>query len=781
MLLKTRYSCWVVIQTILCVFAAVNVNGVFAADTVTDAVDWPAMLAHYDLRWNRLPQTWKEAPFLGNGEQGTMMYQIDAKTLRWDVGNSAAHDHRPFEQDDFTEKNAPVLNRGRHFIGHLRVIFPEALVASDSRLKLWDAEAVGTIHSANGVARWTTMVHATEPVMRLELSTEGGLDGARFSYVPEQATNPRAIRAKTPREPANPPPVIKKFADGVQVAVHNLQAGGQTAVAWLTVKSGHQQTLWLSVKHSYPESDASAQAVSSVRTAAAANSTEWTTRHRDWWHRYYRQSFVATGDRFWDAFYWIQQYKLASATRDKGWIIDNQGPWLQPTAWNAIWWNLNAQLSHSGFATANRREMGSALSHRLYLCRDNLTKNVAAAYQSDSYALGRNTSGWDLLGHAGQPGTGRPPMDASIGRECGNLLWALHNVDLEYRYWQDTSLRDRVLYPLLVRAVNYYRHFLTEEADGYLHLPETYSPEYRRAADCTYDLDLLRWGNARLLSLATEMGKTETDEPLIATWQEIQAKLVPTHVNETGRMIGRDVALTGRHRHFSHLLAIYPLRTLTPETAADRELIETSLNHWHSFGGAMAGYSLTGGACLSAILGDGDRALDFLNGLKSFLHTNTFYSEAGGLPVIETPLHGATTIQEMVLQSWGGRLRVFPAVPQKWSDVQFHKLRCEGAYLVSARREQGTTKWTHVSAEVGGSVEVQPQLVDAQWTGSEGVQVKVLEPGVYQVDLPKAGYVLFWPQGQQQPEAIVTSVPRHGMEHRFGLVATNGTRDSKEE
>ncbi|WP_442509516.1 glycosyl hydrolase family 95 catalytic domain-containing protein [Novipirellula sp. SH528] len=781
MLLTSSCPRWVVATAALFWLTASNDGEVIGADTITDAVNWSEMLADHDLTWNRLPQTWKEAPFLGNGEQGTMMYQIDAKTLRWDVGDSAAHDHRPLDQDDLAEKNAPVLNRGRHFIGHLRVIFPKALGQSKSKLSLWDAEASGTIRSEAGAARWTTMVHATEPVMRFELSSEGELDGARFSYVPEQATNPRAIRAKTPRNPANPPPVVTKFADGVQVAVHNLHAGGQTAVAWLTVESGHQQTLWLSVKHSYPERDASSQAVSAVRTAAAADPTDWITRHRDWWHRYYRQSFVSTGDRFWDAFYWIQQYKLASATRDKGWILDNQGPWLQPTAWNATWWNLNAQLAHSGFAGANRRGMGSALSHRLDLCRDNLARNVAEAYQADSYALGRSSSGWDLLGHAGQPGTGRPPMDANIGRECANLLWALHNVDLEYRYWQDTSLRDRVLYPLLVRAVNYYRHFLTEEADGYLHLPETYSPEYRKAADCTYDLDLLRWGNARLLSLAAEMGVTETEEPLITKWQEIQTKLVPTHVNDTGRMIGRNVALTGRHRHFSHLLAIYPLRTLTPETPADRELIETSLDHWHSFGGSMAGYSLTGGACLAAVLGDGDRALEFLGGLKSFLHTNTFYSEAGGLPVIETPLHGATTIQEMLLQSWGGRLRVFPAVPQQWSDVQFHRLRGEGAYLVSARREQGATQWLHVSAEAGGSVEVQPQLAGAQWVGSAGVKVEVLESGVYQVDLPKEGHVLFWPQGQQQPEANVTSVPRHGSEHRFGLFDTNVDHVSEED
>jgi len=122
----------------------------------------------------------------------------------------------------------------------------------------------------------------------------------------------------------------------------------------------------------------------------------------------------------------------------------------------------------------------------------------------------------------------------------------------------------------------------------------------------------------------------------------------------------------------------------------------------------------TGGSCMAALLGDGDRALRFLNGLKSFLTPNTFYYEIDNLPVMETPLHGATSMQEMLLQRWDGRLRIFPAVPSEWPDVQIHHLRGEGAFLVSARREHGKTQWVLVHSECGGSVEVQPQLANAQ-------------------------------------------------------------------
>ena len=744
------------------VFLQTETQGQAPAESpVEDQIDWAKSLGECDLTWDRLPQSWKEAPFLGNGEQGTMMYQLPGKrTVRWDVGCSAAHDHRPADQDDLKEKHVEVLNRGRHFIGHLELVLPADLTGGETRMVLWDAEASGTLSSQNGSAKWRSLVHASEPVMYFEVQTTGDLQDAKFNYVTEEARNPRAVRGKRLRggklrQPPNPPPVVDHLEDDVHTAVQNLQAGGQTAVAWYEKRDGDKLQLWLSVQHSFPDSDAETKAIAAVRKAASSDHDQWVKSHRQWWHDYYRSSYLWTGDKYWDQFYWIQQYKLASATRKEGWILDNQGPWLQPTGWNATWWNLNVQIAHSGFATSNRRGMGSALGYRLNLRRENLIKNVAEPYRSDSSAIGRSSSGWDLLAYVGQPGEGRPPMDGNIGRECGNLLWALHNVDTEYRYWQDAELRDTVLYPLLVRAVNYYRHFLVEESDGLLHLPETYSPEYRKAADCTYDLDLLQWGAGRLLELADEKDLTQADEPLITVWKDIAKRLVPAHINETGRMIGRNVSLQGGHRHWSHLLAIYPLRTLTPEKDTDRELIERSLKHWHSAKRRMAGYSVTGGSCMASLLGDGDQALEFINRLKSFLHKNTMYSEAGGLPVIETPLHGATAIQEMLLQSWGGQIRVFPAVPSAWPNVQFHKLRGEGAWLVSADRKEGKTKWVYIEAEAGGSTEVATQIVDAKVETSGDVKVIKGVNGIYWIKMSPKSWVLFSPAADPKPNPII--------------------------
>jgi hypothetical protein len=56
----------------------------------------------------------------------------------------------------------------------------------------------------------------------------------------------------------------------------------------------------------------------------------------------------------------------------------------------------------------------------------------------------------------------------------------------------------------------------------------------------------------------------------------------------------------------------------------------------------------------------------------------------------------------MLLQSQGGVLRVFPAIPPDWQDAEFRHLRAEGAFLVSAVRRGGLTREVRIRSERGG-------------------------------------------------------------------------------
>lgn len=211
---------------------------------------------------------------------------------------------------------------------------------------------------------------------------------------------------------------------------------------------------------------------------------EWLEAHRAWWHDYYRQSFVSIPDTPLEGFYWIQMYKLMTATRSDGMIIDNQGPWLAPTPWAGVWFNMNVQMSYSPVYTSGRLEIGESLVKAFRDRMEQLIRNVPERYRHDSAGLGRGMS-YDLA--------------APVGAEVGNLAWVCHNLWRHYRHSMDQELLKDLLYPPLKRTVQYYLHLLEEGEDGRLHLPPMISPEYGsflqlKVPDTHYDLALLQWG-----------------------------------------------------------------------------------------------------------------------------------------------------------------------------------------------------------------------------------------------------------------------------------------------
>ncbi|MCK4998915.1 MAG: hypothetical protein KAS23_05240, partial [Anaerohalosphaera sp.] len=551
-----------------------------------------------------------------------------------------------------------------------------------------------------------------------------------------------------------------------------LAAGGKTTTGWYHEQRNEKRIYVVTVQHSYPETNATERAVAVLKKVKLTDRHVWEAVHRKWWHDYYEQSFVSIGDTVWESYYWIQMYKLACAARSDRALIDNQGPWLQPTGWNGTWWNLNIQLSYSPVATANRLDIGKSLTGHLERNFQTLIENVEPQYRHDSAGISRNTA-MDLKGMVGKPG-GWDVGERDIGCEVGNLTWTCHNVYMMYRHSMDEGLRDRLLYPLLKRCVNYYGHFLYKGDDGRLHLPETHSPEYGNAADANYDIALLRWGCLTLIELAKERN---ADEPLRSEWERILENLVGYPVNENGFMIGDGVGFDRSHRHWSHMLMVYPLRVVTPDK--DEALIRKSLARWHSFPNALAGYSYTGGASFSAFLGDGDKALEYMNGYLRFMGASTMYYEGGsqGLPVMETPLHGSQAIQEMLLQSWGGVVRVFPALPSKWKDVSFSGLLAEGAFEVSTVRSNGVTQWVAIRSLAGQKCVVEIDITEpAATVNGKARQLKNVGDNRYELSIMKGEQAVISSAATLITKTVVGEVQTDENINYFGL---NSRRNAK--
>lgn len=94
--------------------------------------DWKSFMSRQDMTWTRLPQTWYEAPFMGNGSMGSYICKEPGKNaIRVDVGNSMVHDHRT---DD-----ASIYGRGRLLIGYFLLHPVGEIKSGDLRLDLWNA------------------------------------------------------------------------------------------------------------------------------------------------------------------------------------------------------------------------------------------------------------------------------------------------------------------------------------------------------------------------------------------------------------------------------------------------------------------------------------------------------------------------------------------------------------------------------------------------------------------------------------------------------------------
>lgn len=685
-------------------------------------LDWEKFLSPNDMEWVVKPVSWDEGAFIGNGLLGAMIYgEEHAKkrnVLRFVTGRT----------DVTTTRTYPVGFPPRVPIGEIDLEMVGMIYhPTHMRLDLWNAEVTGTITTTKGEIRLRSFVHSEEPVIALEIETSSGEASAKWQWYSHAEVDPILINADGINLNQFIPDAFLDTREdrGVTVYIQTYKKNEGCTVAFKEIEISETRRIgYLSISKGCDE-QAKNEAAEAVLKACGTQYEDWVSAHREWWHRYYRQSFVSIPDGQMESFYWIQMYKLASATRSDNPLIDNQGPWLAPTPWAGVWFNMNVQMSYSPVYTSNRLGMGESLIRTIEKGQEQLIRNVPEPYQYDSAGLGRSCS-YDL--------------DSKVDDEVGNLTWVCHCLWRHHRYSMDDQMLKSLLYPVLRRSINYYIHLLEEGEDGCLHLPPTISPEYgsfmkTRVRDCHYDLALLRWGCETLLAICDRLG---IEDPLEEGWNDVLERLTPLPTDETGFMVGRDTPLEYGHRHFSHLLAIFPLHLIGCDREEDRRLIERSLRHWIKKEGDLRGFSLTGAASIAATLGKGSEALKYLKALMHIVKPNTMYKEAG--PVIETPLAAAESIHDMLLQSWGGTIRVFPAVPDEWDDVAFHELRAEGAFLVSAVRKGGETSWIRVKSLAG-----EPCKVQTSWKG------------LIQLSLGKGEEVILYP-GAECPDLSIQPV-----------------------
>ena len=264
----------------------------------------------------------------------------------------------------------------------------------------------------------------------------------------------------------------------------------------------------------------------------------------------------------------------------------------------------------------------------------------------------------------------------------------------------------------------FYEQLLEKGEDGKYHLNASYSPEWEHSSgwmrDDTSSLSMIRYLICGILK-AVEI--LQIDEPHLTIWEDMLEHLQEYHTDDSGLCLAEDVPYSESHRHLSHLGPIYPCDALNIDSSAeDRKLIEDSINTVILKGyGTFIGWSFVWLSAIAARAGRGKMAWWTLRQFADvFVPCNTYNLnldwERNGISIqpdglcVDGNMGAVDAVNQMLVQSWGGRIRVFPACPNHWREVRFDNLRCEGGVVVSAVRSDGRTLCIRMASATGGHV-----------------------------------------------------------------------------
>jgi alpha-L-fucosidase 2 len=245
------------------------------------------------------------------------------------------------------------------------------------------------------------------------------------------------------------------------------------------------------------------------------------------------------------------------------------------------------------------------------------------------------------------------------------------------------------------------------------------------------------------------------NDPETKNWLQQIITLPEFSSNETGLTIAMNQNLEYSHRHQNHLHAIHPLGLLNVEDSAQKIIIENSLTQIEKLGTRKwVGYSFAWIASIYARAKNGDSAaINLKKFATNFVSSNSFhlngdqkggqYSDFTYRPfTLEGNFAFAQGIHEMLLQSHKDFIEVFPAIPKEWKNVSFKTLRAEGAFLISAKKENGVAMEVKIRSEVGGILRI--KLPFKTWinTGIDRSEIKVVN-GIAEMKTTKGKTITF--------------------------------------
>jgi alpha-L-fucosidase 2 len=639
------------------------------------------------------------------------------------------------------------------------------------------------------------LAHATRPILAVEIS---GLGPGDVSWTLEPAKLSEGEERRLERLGYKPPTVRSEPGDGWVEMSWTFNGDREVVTSAKALKLAEGRLLLaLSIQTApaaersrpgRPSKDAESRAAGAARAEVAAflsgGEGGWAARareHRQWWERFWSASSLELPDKKLEAAWFREMYKLGSLSRPGKFPISLQGLWtkdggLPPWAGD-YHLDMNVQETYWPVYASNHLELGLPLYEQFFKNLPRYRRMCGDFFGFDGCytRCEQGIDGSEIFGYA------------TTNSWAGNGAWLAHHFWLHWRYSLDFEFLSSRAFPFLRSCMDLYLGLLEKGEDGTYHIPVTNSPEFHENGDSAWGKDdsgnlfLIQFLAQALLEADRVLGKNDPDRE---RWRDVLAHLAPLpgagRDPATGAVSYRPNGRGGifvmaqrpydmPHRHMTHLLGIYPLCLLRKGSSPDVDLlIDDSLDNVIEQAkpvGDWAGWTFPWVSLLAAHAGRASLAVDMLHKyVDAHTYPNSLHENGDWKGLGTTRLHfaeptvtleagfaAAAAVMDLLLQSDGGVIRLFPAVPREWHDARFWRLRAEGAFVVSARRQGGDLVEVVLESEKGGPCRLSGLPGRPAVTDGAGAAVSVdFEGGIASfATTPGTRYLLgFSPQGR---------------------------------
>ncbi|MCL1866530.1 MAG: hypothetical protein FWF82_03895, partial [Oscillospiraceae bacterium] len=423
-------------------------------------------------------------------------------------------------------------------------------------------------------------------------------------------------------------------------------------------------------------------------------------------------------------FFNFGRYLLISSSREGSLPANLQGVWNESNTppWCCDYHtNVNLQMNYWHSLNTNLQECFPPLTDFMESMREPGRVTAKEYYGLDTgFVLHTQTNpfGWTA-----------PGWDFYWGWSTAATAWLMQNLWEYYEFTGDTKTLKSRIFPIMTESAEFYSRWLTldKKHDRLVSSP-SYSPEHGSVTNGNvYEQCLIEQFFSDFVKACEVLG---VESELYHKVKSQKSLLKPYAVGKDGRLLEwyeqedadfDNTKVELKHRHISHLLGLYPGKSITKNTP---ELLNAAVKVMNDRGDESTGWSRAFKACLWARAGDGDRAYKLLSGLIgdcTYANMLSFHPPFQ----IDGNFGGTAALAEMLLQSHEGYIEVFPAVPKLWKNAAFSGLCARGGFVVSAEMSGGSVSKVEILSKIGGlcRVKINGQIKEIMTKSGEIVYV----------------------------------------------------------